>query len=123
MQRVLEVGQCGPDVHELVGGKAAGLGSMLAMGLNVPPGFVVTTDAFRSSLAADLRREIDSRLAAARSPEEVREASVRIRELFTADHIGADLRADRLPPQPPDPPPSPCTISNKATPTMLMSPP
>jgi phosphohistidine swiveling domain-containing protein len=96
MQRVLELGQCGPDVHELVGGKAAGLGSMLAMGLNVPPGFVVTTDAFRSSLAADLRREIDSRLAAARSPEEVREASVRIRELFTADHIGPDLRAEIL---------------------------
>lgn len=96
MQRVLELGHCRPDVHELVGGKAAGLGSMLAMGLNVPPGFVVTTDAFRSSLAADLRREIDSRLAAARSPEEVREASVRIRELFTADHIGPDLRAEIL---------------------------
>ncbi len=32
---------------ELVGGKAAALGEMLRKGINVPDGFVVTTDAFR----------------------------------------------------------------------------
>ena len=36
-----------PD-RELIGGKAWSIARMLAMGLNVPPAFVVTTDACRA---------------------------------------------------------------------------
>jgi pyruvate, water dikinase len=36
----------------LVGGKAASLGEMVHLGLPVPPGYVVTTEAFRDVLAA-----------------------------------------------------------------------
>lgn len=37
----------------LLGGKGANLGRLLRMGLPVPPGFVVTTDAYRAFLAAN----------------------------------------------------------------------
>ena len=33
----------------VAGGKAANLGEMMAAGLPVPPGFVVTVDAFRAT--------------------------------------------------------------------------
>jgi pyruvate,water dikinase len=47
----------------LVGGKAANLGEMRRSGLPVPPGFVITTDAFRAFLGKDgLRRGIRDRL-------------------------------------------------------------
>ncbi|GEL17211.1 PEP/pyruvate-binding domain-containing protein [Pseudonocardia asaccharolytica] len=47
----------------LVGGKGAGLAEMSQAGLRVPPGFVVTTAAFRAALGPDLRRDIDEQLA------------------------------------------------------------
>lgn len=48
-----------------VGGKGANLGEMSRAGLPVPPGFVVTVDAFRAFLHANaLEQEIEARLAA-----------------------------------------------------------
>lgn len=47
----------------LVGGKGANLGEMRRAGLPVPPGFVVTVDAFRAYLReSDLQKEIEERL-------------------------------------------------------------
>jgi len=40
------------DGH-LVGGKALRLGELRQAGLNVPPGFVVTTEAYRAFVAAN----------------------------------------------------------------------
>ncbi|MES2971537.1 MAG: PEP/pyruvate-binding domain-containing protein [Patescibacteria group bacterium] len=40
----------------LVGGKAAGLGEMIQAGIQVPPGFVVTTDGFRSGMTKELEQ-------------------------------------------------------------------
>ncbi len=53
-----------PTVLTRVGGKAAGLAALLAAGLPVPPGFVVTTDAYRTVIADNqLAARIDDALA------------------------------------------------------------
>jgi pyruvate,water dikinase len=44
--------EAGDDDLSLVGGKGAGLGRLVRLGLPVPPGFVVTTAAYRAVLAA-----------------------------------------------------------------------
>ncbi len=41
--------------HDLLGGKGANLAEMTRMGLPVPPGFTITTDACRAAMAADGR--------------------------------------------------------------------
>jgi pyruvate, water dikinase len=49
----------GPEDHAKVGGKCASLGQMTQAGVAVPPGFAVTTDAFKLVLEAHgLRTEI-----------------------------------------------------------------
>jgi pyruvate,water dikinase len=54
---------CDKDVHHRVGGKCASLGSMTQAGAAVPPGFAVTTDAYRAMLAhGDLRAGIHAAL-------------------------------------------------------------
>lgn len=45
---VVDLDAITPDMHDLVGGKAAGLAEVLRAGENVPPGFCVTTGAHRS---------------------------------------------------------------------------
>ncbi|MBI5305450.1 MAG: hypothetical protein HY868_25195 [Chloroflexi bacterium] len=55
-----------------VGGKAWRLGELMRVGVRVPPGFVITTDAYRAFIASNgLQREIESLLARPRwdSPE------------------------------------------------------
>jgi pyruvate,orthophosphate dikinase len=55
---------------ELLGGKGAGLAEMTALGVPVPAGFTVTTDACRAYMSAGgelpdgLDREVDEHLAA-----------------------------------------------------------
>ena len=46
MELVRDLAQVGRDDRGLVGGKAANLGELIRAGLPVPPGFVVTTDAY-----------------------------------------------------------------------------
>ncbi|MFF2847651.1 PEP/pyruvate-binding domain-containing protein [Streptomyces sp. NPDC058001] len=94
MQHVLGLERCGHDIRHAVGGKAAGLGAMLALGLNVPAGFAVTTRAYRTAVAGELRATIEALVAGAQSAEELREASARIRDLFTADLVDDALRAE-----------------------------
>ncbi len=80
---VLPLDACGPDDRARVGGKALGLGSLLREGLQVPPGFAVTTDAYRESviwpgLQSEATRILD-RCTADRSHAE---ASDLIRAMF-----------------------------------------
>jgi phosphoenolpyruvate synthase/pyruvate phosphate dikinase len=91
---VLWLDECAPDGAGLVGGKALGLGSLLREGLQVPPGFVVTTEAYRRFLRARrLDREIERALAGATSPEAQVAASERIRGLFERADPDEDLVA------------------------------
>jgi cytochrome P450 len=57
---VLPLERCSLDDVELVGGKAASLGAMIAAGMPVPPGFAVTTQAFGN----DAREAISEAYAA-----------------------------------------------------------
>jgi pyruvate,water dikinase len=62
---VLWLDECGPASAPLVGGKAVGLGHLVGQGLRVPPGFAVTTAAYREALAAGGRPvAVSERLAA-----------------------------------------------------------
>jgi pyruvate,water dikinase len=65
---VLPLPCCAGAETAVVGGKATGLGALFAAGLPVPPGFVVTTHAYRAALA-DLRPAIAEQLAAPGSAE------------------------------------------------------
>ena len=47
---VVDLANVGMADRKLVGGKAAGLGKLLRIGLPVPAGFCVTTDAFRHAM-------------------------------------------------------------------------
>ncbi|MFE7761093.1 pyruvate, phosphate dikinase [Streptomyces sp. NPDC057438] len=66
---VYDFAEGGRDQADLLGGKGANLAEMTRMGLPVPPGFTVTTDACRAFLATGsepdgLGREISAHLAA-----------------------------------------------------------
>src|SRR5882757_4286149 len=52
---------------DLLGGKGAGLAAMLARGLRVPPGFIVTTTSNRFRLTGDLSPEVRDQVRAALS--------------------------------------------------------
>jgi len=49
---VLWFDECDGACAERVGGKAVGLGALTRQELNVPPGFAVTTDAYRECVVA-----------------------------------------------------------------------
>ena len=83
--RVLWLADCNGDRAPLVGGKAAGLGVLVEEGLQVPPGFAITTAAYRehvdhNGFAADLERL----LADCATFEAQQRASDEIRALFEA---------------------------------------
>jgi pyruvate,water dikinase len=72
---------------ETVGGKAVNLSRLARAGFPVPPGFVVTTDAFRTAVGEHgLRDVVDAALAGADpdDPASVDAASDRIRAAFAA---------------------------------------
>ncbi|MEB3799166.1 MAG: pyruvate, water dikinase [Desulfurococcales archaeon] len=83
--------------HDLVGGKAAGLGENIKAGIPVPPGFVVTSEAYRcfiqeteltQRISTILKEEIKSGL-----PEEYERASARIRSLIMRSAIPPSITA------------------------------
>ena len=66
---VYDFAEGGKDQKDLLGGKGANLAEMTRLGLPVPPGFTITTDACRVYLAAghepeSLAEEVDHHLAA-----------------------------------------------------------
>lgn len=79
-----------------VGGKGANLGEMARAGFPVPPGFVVTTDAFLHALtAAGVRDEI-RRLFAAVSPDDpaaLAASSEQMRSLVAKTPVPTEVRA------------------------------
>ena len=55
------------DLKDLLGGKGANLAEMTRMGLPVPPGFVITTEACRAYLATGSQRvEMEAEVPIAR---------------------------------------------------------
>lgn len=77
-----------------VGGKGGSLGELLRAGIDVPPGFVVRTAAFRSFLEAlERQAPVRSRVErlAADDLDAIRAASRELRTRFDAEPLPADL--------------------------------
>lgn len=95
MEYLIPLEACDHHLAEVVGGKATGLCSLLRRGLPVPPGFAVTTHAYRGFVAGGLGRRIGEVLASAgEGPGELARASGRIRELFEEASPPPDLAAE-----------------------------
>jgi pyruvate,water dikinase len=89
---VLGLAECREDCAAIVGGKALGLGHLLREGLQVPPGFAVTTHGYRQHLAENrLAEHIERLLAEANDPASQQRASEAIRELFEGSRVSAEL--------------------------------
>jgi phosphoenolpyruvate synthase/pyruvate phosphate dikinase len=87
---------CTADDRGLVGGKALGLGSLLREGLQVPPGFVVTTDAYHESVVwPGLQSEVVRLLDRCTTDGDLVHASEAIRAMFEraemADTVATEI--------------------------------
>ncbi len=76
---VVGLAQCSSERAADIGGKAVGLGALLAAGIPVPAGFAVTTSAYRESVAA-IRDELDGIAGTAAMNDG--QASLKLRALF-----------------------------------------
>lgn len=97
MTLVVDLATVSSTDRAMVGGKASGLGELVRSGLPIPPGFVVTTEAYRGftevpALAEVIATQLGS-IDPAR-PESVEEASRRIRAAFDATHFPEPLRQE-----------------------------
>ncbi len=88
---ILWLDEVDSKLHDMVGGKAAGLGENIKAGIPVPPGFVVTSEAYRcfieetelnQRISTILKEEIKQGL-----PDEYERASARIRSLIMRSAI------------------------------------
>ncbi len=96
MALVVDLAEVSESDLPLVGGKASKLGELVRQGLPVPPGIVVTTEAYSAFVAATpLRSIIPEALASVRpdEPATIEAASQRIRAAFEENDFPAELRA------------------------------
>ncbi len=93
---VVDLAQVSDSDLPLVGGKAGKLGELVREGLPIPPGFVITTEAYQSFVeATGLSDVLKGALAGMDEahPASVDEASRKIRSAFEAAPFPPDLRA------------------------------
>jgi rifampicin phosphotransferase len=83
----------GRDDVDLAGGKGANLGELVGAGLPVPPGFVLTTEAYQAHVQANELSQQILKLAANRRPEV---AAEQIRTLFTEAPMPVRLHNELL---------------------------
>jgi len=83
---ILWLEDCKKDLFELAGGKAAGLGEMIRAGIPVPPGFVLTSEAYKYFIEETGIREFISnilkQLIVSGTPQEYERVSEIIRSKF-----------------------------------------
>ena len=82
VRRIVDLSEVGLSDVGLVGGKGANLGEMIAAGFPVPPGFVVTADAYLDAMErAGLRDDLaeSARRSGELTPDELAEAARRDR--------------------------------------------
>jgi pyruvate, water dikinase len=92
---VVWLDQVGKNDISLVGGKCANLGELTSKGINVPPGFAVTADAFRRFLEETQIAEIIHKTVRSsegpRHPEQYEEASEEIRKIIESAPMPKDI--------------------------------
>ncbi len=92
MEYILPLRDCHSHFAEVVGGKAMGLGSLLRQELPVPPGFAVSTHAYREFVElTGLDNAIQSNLQHADTLEGQMAASEQIRSLFEESELQGAL--------------------------------
>ncbi|HSP29822.1 MAG TPA: PEP/pyruvate-binding domain-containing protein, partial [Ilumatobacteraceae bacterium] len=99
VRRIVDLSDVGIGDVELVGGKGANLGEMIAAGFPVPPGFVVTADAYLDAMErAGLRHELaeSARRAAGLTPEELAETARQDRASVRNATLPSELADDVL---------------------------
>jgi len=87
----------GKDDGNLVGGKGANLGELTRAGLPVPPGFIVTSEAYFSFLdGAGLRPALERNLSGldVTNPGRLSEAASAIKQVISGAPMSGDLAAD-----------------------------
>ncbi|UUL76174.1 DUF998 domain-containing protein [Pseudarthrobacter sp. Fe7] len=97
MTYVRDLGDVQPGDIAGAGGKAVGLGGLIRAGLPVPPGFVLTTNAYADFVAENNLGQAVQELAGLspeESPQEYEHASALIRTLFSKGSIPADIEAE-----------------------------
>ncbi|MCI4373748.1 MAG: phosphoenolpyruvate synthase, partial [Thermoplasmata archaeon] len=85
MALIMDLSEVSDQDLPLVGGKAGKLGELIRQGLPIPPGFVLTTEAYRAFVeGTELRTQIPELLATIDldKPETTEAASRKIREAF-----------------------------------------
>src|SRR2546422_10723766 len=92
---VVWLAQVGKNDIQLVGGKCANLGELIAKGISVPPGFAVTADAFRrfleeTSIGDVIHKTLNSSNGP-RDPKQYEEASQEIRKIIESAPMPADI--------------------------------
>lgn len=95
-QHVTWLGDCEAAGREAVGGKALGLGSLTRLSLPVPPGFALTTAAYREHLeATGLRTTLGELIEDAADSIDARaDASRRIQDLFARNGVCDPVREE-----------------------------
>jgi pyruvate, water dikinase len=92
---VVWLDKVGKNDISLVGGKCANLGELTSQGINVPPGFAVTADAFRRFLEETKISEIIHKTVRSseepRHPEQYEEASQEIRKIIESAPMPKDI--------------------------------
>lgn len=94
---IVALEDCTGDCAQLVGGKATGLGVLVREGLQVPPGFAITTAAYREHVArTGLATQLARLLADCSTYEAQLRASTEIRNLFEASSPSPELAEEVL---------------------------
>ena len=96
---VVPIGDVGLLDVQLVGGKGASLGEMVRLGLPVPPGYVVTTTAFRRALSALGPAGAGAAAISGLDPDDragLEEATAPLRDAIAACPLEAELEEDVL---------------------------
>jgi phosphoenolpyruvate synthase/pyruvate phosphate dikinase len=87
---VVDLADCTLDDHATVGGKASSLGSLIQGGLQVPPGFALTTRAYREHVEHNrLVDDIDRLMQDCDAYEAQQRAAEEIRGLFEQSKLAA----------------------------------
>ncbi|MCU4925708.1 phosphoenolpyruvate synthase [Halobacteria archaeon AArc-dxtr1] len=94
MMAVVWLEEVSGDELNRVGGKGASLGELTSAALPVPPGFVVTTDAYRSFIqAAEISEELHTAIDVdTTDPSELAAAAERAQELIRKTPVPAEIR-------------------------------
>jgi pyruvate,water dikinase len=99
VRRIVDLSEVGLRDVGLVGGKGANLGEMIAAGFPVPPGFVITAEAYLEAMErAGLRDELadHARHAADLTPDALADTARTLREAVRACALSDALAADAL---------------------------